>query len=157
MHKWLLIGISLTLLTGFNSFGPINQSEYKDQAKAQLPVDAGHILVLEPGAWAINANGFTDIRSQQTPLLGVLLVTTKAIYFQQWIEAEQRYDTMLSISLRDIATIREETFGRSVRIVVKKTDLTVTSLSVMSGSGGAIDREKTHEWLELLRTKIGAG
>jgi len=35
------------------------------------------------GYWAPNANGFADIRSQLTPMLGLLLTTTKGIYFQQ--------------------------------------------------------------------------
>ncbi|SDR10685.1 hypothetical protein [Pseudoxanthomonas sp. CF125] len=155
MHQWILSGLSLVLLTGLNSFGPVNQGNYQQLAEAQLPTDAGQVLASEPGAWANNANGFADIRSQQAPLLGVLLITTKGIYFQQWLEAEQRYDTMLTVSLRDITAIREEKFGRSVRIVFKKSDLTVTSLSVMTGSGGVIDRDKTHVWFELLRTRIG--
>lgn len=157
MHRWMLSGLSLVLLTGFNSFGPVSEGNYQQLAQAQLPSDAGAMLASEPGAWAINANGFADIRSQQAPLLGVLLITTSGIYFQQWLESEQRYDTMLTISLRDITAIREETFGRSVRIVVKKRDHTVTSLSVMSGAGGVIDRDRTHIWFELLRTKIGPG
>lgn len=156
MHRWVVLLISLLLLTGFNAYGPVNQADFKDLAAAQLPSEAGPALVTAPGMWAINANGFADIRGQPTPLQGILVLTDKGIYFQQWIEDEQRYDTMLSLSLRDVAKVREETFGRSLRIVVKKTDLTVVSLSVVSGSGGMIDRDKTHALFELLRTKIGA-
>lgn len=151
MRKWLIVTSSLMLLTGFNSFGPINQAEYAALARVELPIDAGQVLFAEPGAWTVNANGFADIRSQQSPMLGLLLLTSNGIYFQQWIEGEGRYDTMLAISVRDIASIRNENFGRSVRIVVKKKDLTVTSLSVMGGAGAMVDGDKTHRLFERLR------
>ena len=157
VRRWLLSGVSLLLLTGFNSFGPVDQSNFRELAKAQLPADAGEVVASEPGLWAVNANGFTDVRSQQTPLLGLLVVTTRAVYFQQWLDSEQRYDTMLMISLGDVVAVREESFGRSVRIVLKKSDLSVTSLSVVRGSGGMVDTDKTHAWFELLRKRVGAG
>ena len=146
--------VSFIALTGFNSFGPVKESNYQALATAQLPSDAGEVIMSGPGAWAINANGFADIRSQSTPLLGSLLLTKNGLYFQQWIEPENRYDTMLLILHRDIASLRTEEFGRSVRVVVKKKDLSVTSISYMSGSGGAIDQERTRQALELLKAQL---
>ena len=107
-----------------------------------------------PGAWAVNANGFADIRSQATPLLGSLLITKTGIYFQQWIEPENRYDTMLFILHRDIESLRTAEFGRSVRVVVKKKDLSVTSISFMNGPGGTIDQEKTMQALDVLKAQL---
>lgn len=143
-------------LTGFSSFGPVKEANYQALATAQLPSDAGDVIMAGPGAWAVNANGFSDIRSQPIPLLGSLLITNNGLYFQQWIEPEERYDTMLLIRHRDIASLRIEEFGRSVRVVIKKKDLSVTSISYMTGPAGSIDQQKTYETLKILQDTLSA-
>lgn len=153
-HLFGIVLVSMLGLTGFNSFGPVKDPNYQTLATAQLPSDAGDVIMAGAGAWAVNANGFSDIRSQPIPLLGSLLITKNGLYFQQWIEPEERYDTMLLIQHHDIASLRIEEFGRSVRVVVKKKDLSVTSISYMTGPAGVVDQEKTKQALERLRTQL---
>lgn len=155
MRYFVIALVSFIALTGFNSFGPVKESNYQALATAQLPSDAGEVVMTGPGAWAVNANGFADIRSQPIPLLGSLLLTKNGIYFQQWIEPENRYDTMLLILHRDIASLRVEEYGRGVRVVVKKKDLSVTSISYMSGPAGNIDQEKTRQAFAALQGLLG--
>lgn len=154
MRHAALALVSLFALTGFNSFGPVKESNYQAQAATQLPPDAGEIIMSGPGVWVVDANGFSDIRSQAAGFLGSLLMTKNGLYFQQWIEPENRYDTMLFILHRDIASLRIQEFGRSVRVVVKKKDLSVTSISFMTGPAGMIDQEKTRKSLDMLKAQL---
>lgn len=156
-HAALALALSsLIALTGFSSFGPVTEANYQALAAAQLPPDAGEVLMSGPGMWAINANGFSDIRSQSIPLLGSLLLTKNGIYFQQWIEPEKRYDTMLLILSKDIASVRSEDLGRSTRIVLKKTDLSVTSIAYMSGPAGAIDKARTKQAFDVVSAQVAS-
>ena len=154
MRYFAIALVSFIALTGFNSFGPVKEPNYQALATAQLPSDAGEVIMFGSGMWAVNANGFADIRSQPLPLLGSLLITKNGIYFQQWIEPENRYDTMLFILHRDIASLRTEEYGRSVRVVVKKKDLSVTSISFMTGPAGMIDQEKTRTMLDAIKAQL---
>lgn len=148
--------VSFFALTGFNSFGPVKESNYQALAAAQLPSDAGEVVMAGPGTWDANMNGFAQVLARTSTLSGSLVITKNGVYFQQWIEPENRYDTMLFILHRDIASLRTSEFGRSVVVVVKKKDLSVTSISFMTGPAGMIDKDRTRQAFEVLKAQLAA-
>ncbi len=144
--------VSVLTLTGASAYGPVREPNYIGLATAALPPDSGEVLMFGRGYWAPDANGFTDIRSQPTPMLGLLLITTKGIYFQQWLKPESRYDTMGRILFSEMDSVRIAEFGRSLRVVLKKKDLSATSFAYSGQKGEFVDKEKTRQAFDAVRS-----
>jgi hypothetical protein len=143
--KTFAVFLGALLLAGCNAYGPTKEPNYQVESSAALPTGAGTVEMSGPGLWAPNANGFAGLMQQPPPLTGSLLVTSNGVYFQQWLKAENRYDTMGAVKYSDIDSVRREDFGRNVRVVIKKRDLSVVSLSFMDKQRQLVDLTKTDD------------
>jgi hypothetical protein len=149
-----LIALTLSACT---SFGPTSEPNYVANATTALPPGAGTVEMIGPGLWAPDANGFAGIMQQAQPVQGSLVISSNGIYFQQWVKPEERYDTIAAIQYTDIAEVRKDEFGRNLRVVLKRKDLSVVSFSFVGAKHQLVDLEKTSQAFDLVSTAIDGG
>lgn len=157
MHKRFLLLLLLLFLAGCTSFGPTAEPGYLARTSSALPPGVGEIQMSGPGLWAPGANGFSGLMQQAQPVQGSLVISAKGVYFQQWIKAEGRYDTIAAIPYTEISAVRKEEFGRNLRVILKRKDLSVVSFSFIGEKHQLVDLAKTAKAFDLVNSAVGGG
>jgi hypothetical protein len=159
MSRAQVLFILSFLLAGCAALGPVSSPQFLDFVKEALPPAEREILMYGPGTWHPNTRGFTDLRSlflsrPQEPIPGVLVVTTSALFVQQWDKANGRYEPMKRFSLNETLKVSLDTFGLNRRLVVQWKDFSTDSFSFTSDSGQTVDAERTEAAFQLLSSKL---
>jgi hypothetical protein len=107
---------------------------------------------LSPNSFPVHSSLF--LSRPQEPIPGVLVVTTSALFVQQWDKANGRYEPMKRFSLNETLKVSLDTFGLNRRLVVQWKDFSTDSFSFTSDSGQTVDAERTEAAFQLLSSKL---
>ena len=148
--------LSLCLvLSGCATRGPANSDQLPSFAFQALPSDAGTLLQGSPGEWFPNVKGFNDIRSNPfAPVsrqVGLVALTDKALYFEQWNTARKSYEVVKRLLLTQVRSITVDTYGASRRIVIQREDFGYDSFGVTQAGGLIVDKSETEILVGHLR------
>jgi hypothetical protein len=153
MYRYVAIPF-LLLLVGCAATGPSSSPEYPALVKSAVPPDAGPIVMFGPGDWVPNTVGFTDIRTLAyiPPISCVIVVTTTAVIVEQWDDRVKKFNVMKLLKLTDLTEVSSDTYGASMRLVLKSSDYSYNSFDLTDGSFA--DRSKTKEMAAYLQQHI---
>jgi hypothetical protein len=149
MKRLIVIGAGL-MLAGCQATGPVSSPEFNSLVTAAMPPEAGSVMIVGPGNWYPNTNGFTDIMSTflapaKEPIPGVVAVGTSGVIFCQWDDRHNQYVVMKLDKFEDIADEHVDTYGLNARLVLKRKDYTIDSFDFSTAGGQFINRTRAHD------------
>ena len=156
----MLLTISLLFNSGCASFGPTSSPDYEQNVYTSLPDKTDEVVMMGPGYWHPNAQGFNDLRSSllvtrlARSIPGILVVTEKDLIVLQWNESQSKYKIMNKIPLFEVRDVYLDSFGLSRRIVVQEKDYTFHSFSFSKLGGHANDSGKTESGFQLINELV---
>jgi hypothetical protein len=145
-------------MTGCSVLGPVSSPEFGAMIKNANPEGAGDIKTYGPVWWYPNTRGFNDARGlgisrSQDPIPGILVVTTKEFFIEQWDENEKKYQITKRFSLAEKKEISLDSYGLNRRVVVQWKDFSTDSFSFTSEHGQWVDAPKTEALFNQLSTE----
>ena len=159
MHRripnWILLLLASVALSGCATRGPANSDQLPSFAYQALPNDSGTLLRSSPGEWFPNVKGFNDIRSNPfSPVsrqTGLVALTDKAIFFEQWSTSRKAYEVVKRLLLDQVRGVSVDTYGASRRIVIQRLDFGYDSFGLTQAGGLIVDKSETELMMGHLR------
>ena len=154
--KNIFLIIFLGVFLGCSSYGPVSSQEFSQLVQTPLPSNSGKIVLSGTGSWFPNAQGFNDTRSSFLappiqPIPGIVVITDKELFFQQWNKKEKKYKIMLRIGFEDIESLSLDKYGLNRRLVIQKKDYSFHTFDFTRGKGQFINGSKTEEAYSLIK------
>jgi hypothetical protein len=132
----------------------VNSDRLPSLAMQALPPDAGSMVQCSPGEWFPNVRGFNDVRSNPfAPVnrqAGVVVLTSDALYFEQWDAREKAYEVVKRIPVSVIRRVSVDAEGASRRVVIQNKDLGYDSFGLTQAGGLVTDKSETESLVERL-------
>jgi hypothetical protein len=159
MYRFIRLILFTLLLMGCAAVGPTSSPEFPSLVAKAVPSEDGEIHIFGKGQWFPNLRGFTDIRSLAltqpvTPTPGILVLTDRALVFQQWDEAAKNFVIIKRLPYSEFASVSLDTYGLNRRIVLQKRDFSFDSFDFTTASN-SIETKKVEQAVEFLRGRIG--
>jgi hypothetical protein len=156
MIKVLIAILALAAYTPANAIGPVKAPNFLTLVANAVPPDDGNVRIAGKAEMLPDTKGYSRIRSYtfHNPFLrGVLVITDKAILFQQWDKKTGTYDIVKRIPISDIRTVTQDSYrNKGNRLVIQKSDYSYDSFDFVNSV--MIDAEMNEQAFILLNTLI---
>jgi hypothetical protein len=110
-----------------------------ERAVAALPRDDREFRIIQTGSWELQIKGLSGGKTTSR-VNGVIVLTPKALYLQQWSESQKALEVTKSIALNSIKSVEHKEVGpiqlfnrNCMPIVVVSADNDVNTIMLTNG------------------------
>lgn len=129
------------------SFGPVQEDDFQNIFTESLAEDQQDIIFYSRAIWYPNKNGFKFLPAGKKSHKGVIVYTSKGVYFSEW--SAKKYKTVFSAEYAQVEEVRlaaNELFGR---IVIKQGNF--NSFEILGVNGPDLpDKDETEVAYEII-------
>ncbi len=154
MFKKASFSILFLLLAGCASIGPSSSPEFRSLVNQALPSGSGETLLARTGVWYPNMpkSGWSFDGME----LGIVVITEKALYFEEWDTKQKAYKVKFELQHQDIASVTTKSFGLNYAFYVIGKNGRSDAFDIRVAGGQTLTRGGTKEAFEILDGRVKA-